>query len=122
MPKIYNKNFLRTLHKIPQFHLISWCENFMESHTMKLGEITVFYVVLFSVKKSSIINFWQASVYFRLTQCIYVYNPCIYIKTIFTTFFWKPLRSRNLSDIMCNAVMLLIRIYHSNGKYNDTEL
>ena len=58
-------NFLiKTLHKIPSFHLTSWCGNFVERHsfrivsgdspetvfpqnfhTMKLGEITVFYVV-----------------------------------------------------------------------------
>ena len=53
-----------TLHKIPQFHLISWCGNFIERnsfrkspkfmpkfclstnfHTRKLQEITVFYAV-----------------------------------------------------------------------------
>ena len=44
------------LRKIPLFHLISWCGNFVEMHsfetafplnlyTTKLGEITVFYVV-----------------------------------------------------------------------------
>ena len=36
------------LRKIPWFHLISWCANFAKRHsfhTMKLGEITVFYAV-----------------------------------------------------------------------------
>ena len=45
-----------TLRKIPKFHLISWCGDFLERHsfcivsddfhTMKLCEITAFYAVL----------------------------------------------------------------------------
>ena len=36
------------LRKIPKFHLISWCENFVKRHnfdTSKLGETTAFYAV-----------------------------------------------------------------------------
>ena len=33
-----------TLCKIPKFHLISWCGNFLETHR-KLGQILVFYAV-----------------------------------------------------------------------------
>ena len=35
--------------KIPQFHLISWCGNFVEKHSFqitKLSEIAVFYEVI----------------------------------------------------------------------------
>ena len=35
----------KSLQKIPQFHLISWCGNFVERHSFhfkKLGEITIY--------------------------------------------------------------------------------
>ena len=41
-------NYRCTLRKIPSFHLISWCGNFV--HTRKLAEITVFYAVVLSTK------------------------------------------------------------------------
>ena len=35
----------RTLHKMPIFHLLSWCGNFVETQIMKLGETSAFHTV-----------------------------------------------------------------------------
>ena len=46
---IWNLQCLLKLHKIPQFHIISLCRNFVERrsfHTRELGEITVFFAVI----------------------------------------------------------------------------
>ena len=52
----------KSMRKVPQFHLISWCENFVERHSFrkvsgaetasfhKTGEITVFFAVLLHLK------------------------------------------------------------------------
>ena len=53
--KLQNKSF--SLRKIPLFHLISWCENFVEKHSFykrKLDEIAVFFAVF--TKEKVLVN------------------------------------------------------------------
>ena len=87
---------LHTLHKIPWFHLVSWCGSFRANHTKiafpqifhtrKLGEISVFYAILFTL---IIVPNHQISLHYKMILTITIMRWWLWIALL--ALFYQPL-------------------------------